>query len=635
MKQIYKYSSLLVLFVSQTISYSQNIPTTEAEFVNPVNFPIVPGDAMVPSRTNYYRMPSGYDYHKNPDGSMYLTEGEYGSAMVDNQLRLIKLITRSNYNSISEPYPEYVINSSNQSEDIFFRLYTGLKLVEDNPTPSTSDSHLKTLRKSTTNESFPYFNSYPNTASGDLVYNWQSWLYPTSSGVKNVNPKTANDNRDNYYKGKNYVYRDYNYLTLRDTDPSNDLTDNSLDQNFELNLSNNPANATKIYTRINTLRDKLILSLWVGYRPLYTTSSKPLTDLRISGWNDTYDIKYKVWFNGVAAVEPNGFSNEYLKIYEANNLFNSQNLSGGETILNFNNRFDELADIAEDMTSQSTEAAMELIGKRVIDYSNDKDSYGSTKSTLQLKFRMLTVGMEYNDTKIYRRYIEPSFTTLERIFGQHQPYYNFLLNNNINVFHPTRPFALSKEHYIDIETTRPVLKFPTAETQSGNLYKGTPVVMNQGDTNVLQSIAFEIIEDTNAYLPYQELLTAKQVAQIQSDRVRVSLIKKTVYDQYIANVSTATGYDAVNNPVPNNDLPTLNNFSYLSQQDFIDNQQNIPAGNYYIKYDYSSPDSNSQIKSVGSGLGNVFAKPVYRPLEVKSIHSGGFINPNLRHRSTK
>lgn len=92
------------------------------------------------------------------------------------------------------------------------------------------------------------------------------------------------------------------------------------------------------------------------------------------------------------------------------------------------------------------------------------------------------------------------------------------------------------------------------------------------------------------------------MAQIDPTRVRVSLVTKSAYN----GVNTAV----------NNDVPTIAGFSYLTQEDFVALQSTIPVGEYMIKYDYSSPDSKDTIKTEGATLGEVFAKSIYRPLNV-------------------
>lgn len=615
------------------VSLAQTIPTTEAAFSTASNFPTLVGDAMVPSRSNYYRAP-GYTYNKNADGSLYLTEGGWGSSMVDkNNVNLIKLITRWNYKTVVRPFPAYVIDNANQRQNAFFRLYTNLKLTTNNPTPSTTTSDLKTLRKATSNETFPYFKSYVPDSNGNLIYNWQTWLYPIMGGQRFLDPKTANANRTMTYNNQAITYRDYNYVTLRDVDTSNDLTANAIDKNFEINLSEQAANATVINARINSLRDKMILTLWLGYAPLAGTSAKPITDLRITGWDDAYNMKYKVWFNGGSAVTPSS-NNEYLKIKGANDYFNAQNLAGGDDVRNFNKKFDDVADIAEDMLSGGTEAAVELFGERKLLYNNDIDVYGLMQKTVKLNFRLLTVGQQFSDSKLQQRVVDPAFTFTERLtnHADYVPFGNFV-KANINFFHPNDPFALSTEYFIDIKTSRPSIAFDAVNASTTSVYEGVAVEMKEGQ-NIIPNVNVIITEQSGALLPFQEIESVPQAPVIDATRVRVSLVRKADYDAAVSAASIVGSYDAVNNPMPNNDLPTVTNFSYVTQSDFLANQATISAGEYYIKYDYSSPDSNVQIKTLGAGLGNVFAKSIYRSLKVTE-DSSSRINPSLRMRISK
>ena len=540
--------------------------------MNPANFPSVAGDAMAKSRSNYYRVPGSYT--KKPDGSLYLTEGGWGGSMVNSQLKLIKPRTNS-----STPETPWDITAQTERANGYFRLYTNLKLTATNPT-----NDLAALRNG--NSTFPFFNSYPVAADGSLIYNWQAWYYtvPLASGVRFADPKTANNLRN----VNNTTYRDYNYLTLRDNNPGNDLTANSADNNFELNISNSATSPLNIFSRINNLRDKLILSLWIGYAPLFATSSKPLTDLRISGWDDTYSMKYKTWFSGISSLAGSG--NEYLKIQAANNFFQSQNYAGGDDVRNFNVKFDQVADIAEDMLSGSTEAAVELFGQRTINYNNDVDLYGSQLSTLALKFRLISVGMTYSYAKLVQRNGLNAGT--------------FMNNNGINYFHPNDPFGLSQEHYINIKTSRPAIAFGSTDAEAGNAYLGTPLTMVGGTTGTLTSLTLNITDATDNLLPFQEIETTPLKPTIDPTRVRVSLVKKSDYD--------------AGNPSTNNDLPVVAGFAYLTQDNFIALESTIPTGEYMLKYDYSAPDSKTDIKTEGDKLGEVFAKSIYRPLIVTS-----------------
>lgn len=637
-KKIRKPILLFVNICFSIVNYAQTIPQTEAEFVNSANFPTVPGDAMVPSRTNYYRA-DGYEYTKKADGSLYLSTGGWGASQVDANGDLVRYLNRYNHATNGTWYKSEIVRTwslvDNQFENGFFRLYTNLKLPQSNPTPDNTNSALKTLRKTT--NSFPYFNSYPEE-NGNMVYNWQAWLYPIVGGARFVNPKKANKLRTMTY-GSTITYRDYNYLTLRDTDTTNDLTENSSDQNFELDLSVNSAEPTKIYTRINNLRDKLILSIWYGYQPLAGTASKPLSDLRIANWDDSYKMNYKLWFNSTVAVTPSAFPNEYQKIRLANQkaaLINDANNGSGTDIREFNAKFDEFSDLAEDMISGGTEAAMEMFGIREINYANDVDDYGEQQNYIDLKFRMLTVGMTFNNSKLLQRAIDPQFSFSERFFNPDDSGYNefkqVFAQRGLNFFHPKHPFGLTQEHYIKILTTRPTISFDTADASDTSIYFGTPLEIKQGE-GTLAVVNLNISEHSDALLPFQEIETSKAAPQIDASRVRVSLVKKSDYLAALSTASTLSGYDATNNPMPNNDLPTLNNFSYISQDNFVANVANIPAGEYYIKYDYSSPDSSSNIKTAGDTLGNVFAKSIYRQLKVipKSVSR---VNPNLRVRSS-
>lgn len=649
--KLYFFNILILLMVNLGLplaTYAQLIPQTETDFTNPSNFPTVPGDAMTPSRTNYYRAP-GYAYTKKADGSLYLSTGGWGASQVDANGNLVKYLNRYNhatngsYYLLDDMKPWDLSDSSNQFENGFFRLYTNLKLTNNNPTQSNSSSDLKTLRRATSNESFPYFNSYPNE-NGNLIYNWQVWLYPIYSGVRYVDPKKANNVRNNTITGggnPTIVYRDYNYLTLRDTDTSNDLTPNDVDQNYELDLSVNSSSPTTIYSRINSLRDKLILSIWYGYQPLAGTASKPLADLRISNWDSSYKMYYKLWFNGLSAVTPSSTSSsagtEYSKIYLANQIaqgINNENNGEGADIREFNKKFDELSDVAEDMLSGGTESAMEIKGVRQILFNNDIDPYGKLENHLNLKFRMLSVGMTFNVSKIAQRVYNTMFTASERLFNPTGSGYTEFKNRfearGLNFFHPKHPFGLTQEHFINITTTRPVIKFDNTVASPTSAYLGTAIEMKQGE-NFLTPIALIIEEQVGALLPFQEIEATQLAPTIDPARIRVSLVKKSDYDAAVISSVSLNGFDALNNPMPNNDLPTLTNFSYLSQENFINNQNDIPTGEYYIKYDYSSPDSNVIIKNEGDKLGNVFAKSIYRSLVVLP-NSISRVNPNLRIR---
>ncbi len=638
-KKIRKPILLFVNICFSIVNYAQTIPQTEAEFVNSSNFPTIPGDAMVPSRTNYYRA-DGYEYTKKADGSLYLSTGGWGGSQVDSQGNLVKYLNKFNHATNGSYYKlDYMKPwniEENQFENGFFRLYSNLKLPQSNPTPDNTNSALKTLR--TTTNSFPYFNSYPEE-NGNMVYNWQAWLYPIVGGARFVNPKKANELRTNTYGSSTITYRDYNYLTLRDTDNANDLTENSLDQNFEITLSNEAINPTQIHTRINTLRDKLVLSVWYGYQPLAGTASKPLSDLRIANWDDSYKMNYKLWFNSTVAVTPSASSNEYQKIRLANQkaaLINNANNGSGTDIREFNAKFDEFSDLAEDMISGGTEAAMEMFGIREINYANDVDPYGKHQNYIELKFRMLTVGMTFDALKIQQRVYNTTFTFSERFLNPDGSGYNEFKQKfeqrGLNFFHPKHPFGLTQEHYIKILTTRPSISFNTVDASDTSIYFGKPLEIKQGE-GTLEVVNLNISEHSDALLPFQEIETTKEAPQIDANRVRVSLVKKSDYLAALSTASTLSGYDATNNPMPNNDLPTLNNFSYISQDNFVANVANIPAGEYYIKYDYSSPDSSTNIKTTGDTLGNVFAKSIYRQLKVtpKSVSR---VNPNLRVRSS-
>lgn len=603
---------LFLLFVVQFgMGYAQlQIPRVEADFINPANFPDVPGDAMEKSRTNYYRA-SGYDFMKKPDGSLYLTEGGWGSAQVDSNFNLIRFINRYNHPTNGSYFksvttkPWDITLPANQFEDGFFRLYSHLKLPSTNPTPNTTTSHLKQLRRATSNETFPYFNSYA-PENGNLIYNWQTWLYPMRSGQAFVDPKTANNLRNMNYGGA-VTYRDYNYATLRDADPSNDLADNATDQNYELPLSYDPNAPTGIYTRINNARDKMIITIWYGYKPLAGVASKPLADLRMSGWDDSYDLKYKLWFSSIAAVDPRPGNNEYLKIQAANLVaqgLNDANNGQGTDMIAFNKKFDDIADIAEDMLSGATEAAMEVNGKREVKYNYDKDAYGEISKTLQLKFRMLSVGMFFDEAKMTERIYNTTYSFIERIFSRVQEYKDFkdtIRLRKINMFHPNIPFGLTKERYIDIKTSRPAIAFGTVDAQAGNVYMGTPMTMLAGSSGVLTLVNLDITDATSQMLPFQEIEANPEYPTIDPDRVRVSLIRKAVYD-------TLASY--------NNDPEVVPGFAYLTQTNFVALQNTIPIGEYMIKYDYSSPDSKSFVKTEGDKLGEIFAKSIFRPLKV-------------------
>lgn len=190
--------------------------------------------------------------------------------------------------------------------------------------------------------------------------------------------------------------------------------------------------------------------------------------------------------------------------------------------------------------------------------------------------------------------------------------------------------GLTQEHFINITTTRPVIKFDNTVASPTSAYLGTAIEMKQGE-NFLTPIALIIEEQVGALLPFQEIEATQLAPTIDPARIRVSLVKKSDYDAAVISSVSLNGFDALNNPMPNNDLPTLTNFSYLSQENFINNQNDIPTGEYYIKYDYSSPDSNVIIKNEGDKLGNVFAKSIYRSLVVLP-NSISRVNPNLRIR---
>lgn len=571
-KPIFTGAILSMFFVSN----GQTIPTIESEFRNSTNFPIINGDVMVASQSNYY--------HPN----VYATPIPVTGGTIDGQNLTM----------------------------MYFTLFSNLKLSEINPftysNTTTYNLDYKNRRISGATV-YPFFNRYSTTDNQTFL--WPAYPFRQGFNAAQIynlqrNPEWNIDKAQADKKYKDYstgngatVYNDYNNFYYKGA--------NGEDKNFILPLKTTAIEAVNVYGRINTLRDKLILHIWTGRFNINADRQYPITDLRIQNWDSNSKITYKLWFNGVGNTDvipttANGGETEFQKLALANSAYeNSVNtingplgIGRGEDIRNFNRRFETITNgMTADRITAGTEAAMEMSGLRTIDYNNDLDTYGLAVKTINISFRILTAG---GRTRL-ADYANPTS------------------------FHPTNPYALTQTNYLNINVTRPTIKFDVTDT-----YVGVPLEMKKGQ-NIIPNVSLKIGEESTALLPFQEIESVPQAPVIDATRVRVSLVRKADYDLALSTASTAVGYDAINNPMPNNDLPTVANFSYLTQDNFLANQALIPAGDYYIKYDYSSPDSNVQIKTLGAGLGNVFAKSIYQILKVND-DSFSRINPSLRMR---
>ncbi|MCZ4245132.1 thrombospondin type 3 repeat-containing protein [Pedobacter punctiformis] len=575
-----KTKNLLLLFslvLMQVITtVKAQIPTTETAFRNSANFPVIPGDVMVPSQSNYY--------HPN----IYASPIPVTGGTIDGQNLIM----------------------------MYFTLFSNLKLSDTNPftytnsTTYTLDYKNRRIAGATT---YPFFNRYALTDNETFI--WPGYPFrPGFSAAQMYNlqrlPEWNIDKAlvDKKYKD-NEPFDDYNSYYYKGT-----LGES---KKYILDLKTTSAEAVKVYSRINTLRDKLVLHIWTGRFNLNGDRQSPLTDLRIQNWDPNSAITYKLWFNGVGNTDvtptvANGGTTEFQKIALANSSYKSavNTMNGplgvgkGEDVRNFNRRFETITNgMTQDRITAGTEAAMEMAGKRTLDFQNDVDNYGALSKTINISFRILTAG---------GRTRAADFT-------------------NPTAFHPNNPYALTQTNYLDIIITRPAIKFLAADASATSAYIGKPIVMDKGAAGI-NTINLDITEQNGALLPYTEIETNPLIPGIDFSRVRVSLIKKSDYEAAVTTASSIAGYDALNNPMPNNDLPTIADFAYLTQANFLANQTNIPIGQYYIKYDYSSPDSNTDIKTDGDKLGNVFAKSVYRLLTVNGKEAWAYVNPNLRFR---
>lgn len=469
--------------------------------------------------------------------------------------------------------PTFIIPS------IHFQLYNGLKLQSSNPTANTTTGNTARSLKINGATAYPYFNMQPQDAQGNNIFNWTNWMYPFTENGITPYAGTAT-NRDGALLFSPWQadvaakrnYKDYNKLYYGNTN--------------WFTMGTTSGAPTMMYNRINQQRDKIIISLWVGYMSLDMQRQNAMMDLRVSALDAQTKLYTRTWFSNPDNADVGLFGNpEYNKIRTANTYWapkNAENGGLGRDILNYNADMDGLLYLAPPAGNYGitarTEGASEITGLRTIAYNNDPDPCTQNDINVTAKFRVTTVGGYGAATG------DPNAS-----LGRY--------------YHPGDPYQLSNQYFLNINISRPTIAFPGVTC--GSL--GPEILMVGATTGNINPIGLNITEAAGALLPGTETNTPTAVT-IDPSRVRVSLVLRSVYDAAVADGSIAT----------NNDLPVISGFAYLTQANLAAIENTIPTGEYVIKYDYSAPDSKTDIKTEGDKLGEVFAKSIYRPLIVTS-----------------
>ena len=478
--------------------------------------------------------------------------------------------------SFSPAYPYWVIPT------IHFQLYNGLKLQSASPTPANPSTNTIRSLKIASATTYPFFNSQGTDAQGNNIYNWANWMYPFSYNGKTpyVGDPATRDTALLYSPwaavdaGKR-GYQDYN--------------NHWYTGEHRFAMKTNASTPTIIYNRINQQRDKIIIALWVGYMALDRQRQNAMMDLRVTGLDAQTKLYSRSWFSLPSNTDETATlaffaGSEYKKILAANNYWagkNSLNSNRGDLITNYNANTDSVLYLPAGNYGilGTTEGASEITGIRTIAYNNDPDPCGQTDVNVDANFRATTVGGTGGTEG-------PSVTP--------------------KFYHPGDPYQLSYKYFLKINITRPTIAFSGTDIAGGSCNSlGTAITMQVNSTNVITPITLNITDATSALLPGTETTTATSITT-DASRVRVSLVLKSVYDAAVADGTIAT----------NNDLATVSGFAYLTQDNFVALQNTIPQGDYVLKYDYSAPDSKTDIKTEGDKLGEVFAKSIYRPLSV-------------------
>lgn len=461
---------------------------------------------------------------------------------------------------------------------IHFQLYNGLKLQSANPTANTTTGNTVKSLKKTGATAYPYFNQQPADAQGNRIFNWTNWMYPfTENGIWPYAGTAANrdgalffspwradvESKRNYKDYNNQYYGNINWFTM----------------------ATNSTAPTMIYNRINQQRDKIIISLWVGYMSLDMQRQNPMMDLRVSNLDAQTKLYTRTWFSNPDNADVGLFGGtEYNKIRAANTYWqpkNNENGGLGRNIADYNADMDGILHIPNGTAPNGnygitarTEGASEITGVRTIAYNNDPDPCNQISTNVDVKFRALTIGG----------------------YGAASGDPNASLGR---YYHPGDPYQLSEQYFLKINISRPVIAF------SGSAACASAPSITSPAGKPFAPATVEITDNNSGLLPGTETST-KTTLTTDASRVRVSLVLKADYEAAVANGTIGT----------NNDLPVVSGFAYLSPANFEAISNTIPRGDYFLKYDYSAPDSKTDIKTAGDKLGEVFAKSIYQPLNI-------------------